>query len=74
MLMPGDQAPGMHTHRYPHVDVILAGGSVVVNNADGSRAHLTAHTNSVCYQSANVTHEPINTGDKPIHLIEVHVK
>lgn len=73
-LLPGDQTPGRHTHRYPHVDVILAGGSVVVNNADGSVGHLTAYTDSVYYRSAHVTHEPINTGDTPIHMIEVHVK
>ncbi|GAB3512026.1 hypothetical protein GCM10027341_52280 [Spirosoma knui] len=73
-LIPGDQAPGRHTHQYPHVDVILAGGSVVVNNADGTTTHLTAITDSVYYRSAPVTHEPINTGSKPIQMIEVHIK
>jgi mannose-6-phosphate isomerase-like protein (cupin superfamily) len=73
-LMPGDHTLGMHTHQYPHVDVILQGGSVEVKNTNGTTAHLTAYRDSVYYRPGNVTHAPINTGKTAIRMIEVHVK
>jgi mannose-6-phosphate isomerase-like protein (cupin superfamily) len=73
-VAPGDDKPGMHTHAYPHVDVILQGGAVVVNNPDGSTATLKVEAGTVFYRDGNVTHEPVNSGNSPVRLIEIHVK
>ena len=32
---PGDKAPGMHTHKLPHVGVIIDGGTLVMRSPDG---------------------------------------
>jgi mannose-6-phosphate isomerase-like protein (cupin superfamily) len=71
---PGDKSPGMHTHELPHVGVIIEGGTLVFKSPDGKSETLNLTAGGVGYRDANVTHEPINTGTKPVKVIEVELK
>ena len=71
---PGDKAPGMHTHKLPHVGVIIDGGTLVFKSPDGKSETMNLTAGGVGYRDANVTHEPINTGTKPVKVIEVELK
>jgi hypothetical protein len=71
---PGDKAPGMHTHKLPHVGVIIDGGTLVMRSPDGKIETLDLQRGGAGYRGANVTHEPIAKGASPIRVIEVELK
>ena len=71
---PGDNAPGMHTHKLPHVGVIIDGGTLVMRSPDGKVETLDLKRGGAGYREANVTHEPIAKGTSPIRVIEVELK
>ena len=71
---PGDTAPGMHTHKLPHVGVIIDGGTLVMRSPDGKIETLDLQRGGVGFRGANVTHEPIAKGTSPIRVIEVELK
>ena len=74
VFYPGDTSPGMHTHELPHVGVIIEGGTLVFKSPDGKSETMTLTAGGVGYREANVSHEPINTGTKPVKVIEVELK
>lgn len=71
---PGDTAPGMHTHKLPHVGVIIDGGTLVMRSPDGKTETMNLQRGGAGYREANVTHEPIAKGTSPIRVIEVELK
>jgi hypothetical protein len=71
---PGDKAPGMHTHKLPHVGVIIDGGTLLMRSPDGKIETLDLQRGGAGYREANVTHEPIAKGTSPIRVIEVELK
>jgi len=71
---PGDTAPGMHTHKLPHVGVIIDGGTLVMRSPDGKLETLDLKRGGAGYREANVTHEPLAKGTSPIRVIEVELK
>jgi mannose-6-phosphate isomerase-like protein (cupin superfamily) len=71
---PGDTAPGMHTHKLPHVGVIIDGGTLVMRSPDGKTETMNLTRGGAGYREANVTHEPIAKGTSPVRVIEVELK
>jgi hypothetical protein len=71
---PGDKAPGMHTHKLPHVGVIIDGGTLEMRSPDGKIETMNLQRGGAGYREANVTHEPIAKGTSPIRVIEVELK
>ena len=71
---PGDAAPGMHTHKLPHVGVVIEGGTLVMRSPDGKIETLNLERGGAGYREANVTHEPVAKGTTPIRVIEVELK
>jgi hypothetical protein len=71
---PGDKAPGMHTHKLPHVGVIIDGGTLVMRSPDGKIETMNLQRGNAGYREANVTHEPMAQGTSPIRVIEVELK
>ncbi len=61
---PGDAAPGMHTHKLPHVGVIIDGGTLVMRSPDGKIETMNLERGGAGYREANVTHEPIAKGTR----------
>lgn len=74
LFMPGDAKPGMHTHKYPHVGVVIEGGTLRFNYPDGKTETLELARGGAGYRDANVTHEAVNIGTKPVRVIEVEIK
>jgi hypothetical protein len=74
MFYPDDPHPGMHTHEYPHVGVIIDGGTLKFNSPDGKTETMVLERGGAGYREAHVTHEPINTGTAPVRVIEVEIK
>ena len=74
LFMPGDAKPGMHTHKYPHVGVVIEGGTLKFNYPDGKSETLELSRGGAGYRAANVTHEAVNIGTKPVRVIEVEIK
>lgn len=74
IFAPGNNKPGMHTHEYAHVGVVIDGGTLKFNYPDGKTETLELKTGGVGYREANVTHEAVNLGKKPIRVIEVEIK
>lgn len=71
---PEDAHPGMHTHEFPHVGVIIDGGTLKFNSPDGKTETMVLERGGAGYRDAHVTHEPINTGSTPVRVIEVEIK
>ena len=71
---PGDKAPGMHTHKLPHVGVIIDGGTLVMRSPDGKIETMNLERGGAGFREANVTHEPMAQGTSPIRVIEVEPK
>jgi mannose-6-phosphate isomerase-like protein (cupin superfamily) len=74
VFYPGDAHPGMHTHELAHVGVIIEGGTLVFGSPDGKTETMNLAAGGVGYRDANVTHEPVNPGTKPVRVIEVELK
>jgi mannose-6-phosphate isomerase-like protein (cupin superfamily) len=74
VFAPGDKKPGMHTHEYPHVGVIIDGGTLQFNYPDGKTETLELKRGGVGYREANVTHEAVNIGKSTMRVIEVEIK
>ena len=64
----------MHTHKLPHVGVIIQGGTLVFRSPDGKTETAKLETGGVGFRDANVSHEPNNTGKTPVRVIEVELK
>jgi len=71
---PEDKHPGMHTHEFPHVGVVIDGGTLKFNSPDGKTETMVLTKGGAGYREAHVTHEPINTGTSPVRVIEVEIK
>jgi hypothetical protein len=74
IFVPEDQAPGMHTHEYPHVGVVIDGGTLLFRYPDGRTERAELQRGGAGYREAGVTHEPVNLGKAPIRVIEVELK
>ncbi len=74
VIVPGDKKPGMHTHEYPHVGVIIDGGTLQFNYPDGKTETAELKRGGVGYREANVTHEAVNIGKSTVRVIEVEIK
>jgi quercetin dioxygenase-like cupin family protein len=72
-FVPGEK-PGMHTHEYAHVGVIIDGGTLRFNYPDGKVETVELKRGDIGYREANVTHEVVNMSKSPIRVIEVEVK
>jgi mannose-6-phosphate isomerase-like protein (cupin superfamily) len=71
---PGGKPQGMHTHKVPHVGVVIEGGTLELRSPDGKSEELELVAGGAGYRGANVTHEAINRGTTPIRVIEVEIK
>ena len=65
---------GMHTHKLPHVGVVIDGGTLVFRYPDGKTETAKLDRGGAGFREANVTHEPTNTGKAPVRVIEVELK
>jgi mannose-6-phosphate isomerase-like protein (cupin superfamily) len=74
IFAPGDKDAKMHTHEYPHVGVVIDGGTLRFNYPDGKTETMNLPRGGVGYRDANVTHQAINPGREPVRVIEVEVK
>jgi mannose-6-phosphate isomerase-like protein (cupin superfamily) len=74
IFAPGDKKPEMHTHEYPHVGVIIDGGTLQFNYPDGKTETLELKRGGVGYREAKVTHEAVNIGKSTVRVIEVEIK
>ena len=72
-FMPGEK-PGMHTHEFAHVGVVIDGGTLKFNYPDGKTETLELKRGGAGYREPNVTHEAVNMGKTPVRVIEVEVK
>jgi mannose-6-phosphate isomerase-like protein (cupin superfamily) len=74
VFAPGDKNPGLHTHEYAHVGVVIDGGALRFNYADGQTETLNLKRGGAGFREANVTHEAVNLGGRPVRVIEVEIK
>lgn len=65
---------GMHTHDLPHVGIVIQGGTLEFRYPDGKSETATLEPGGVGFREANVTHEPVNPGTRPVRVIEVELK
>ena len=65
---------GMHTHKLPHVGVVIDGGTLVFRYPDGKSETAKLDRGGAGFREANVTHEPTNPGKTPVRVIEVELK
>jgi mannose-6-phosphate isomerase-like protein (cupin superfamily) len=65
---------GMHTHKLPHVGVVIDGGTLVFRYPDGKTETAKLDRGGAGFRDANVTHEPTNPGKTPVRVIEVELK
>jgi len=66
--------PGMHTHPYAHVGVILDDGTLQFNDPGGKNEKVEFKSGAVGWRDAKVTHEVVNVGESPLRVIEVEIK
>jgi len=71
---PGVKDTGLHTHEFPHVGVILTGGSLTFTEPGKPTETTKFETGSVGFREANVTHQVANPGNTPMRVIEVELK
>lgn len=64
----------MHTHKLPHVGVVIDGGTLVFRYPDGKSETAKLDRGGAGFREANVTHEPTNPGKTPVRVIEVELK
>jgi mannose-6-phosphate isomerase-like protein (cupin superfamily) len=65
---------GMHTHKLPHVGVVIDGGTLVFRYPDGKTETAKLDRGGAGFREADVTHEPTNPGKTPVRVIEVELK
>jgi mannose-6-phosphate isomerase-like protein (cupin superfamily) len=65
---------GMHTHKLPHVGVVIDGGTLVFRYPDGKTETAKLDRGGAGFREANVAHEPTNPGKTPVRVIEVELK
>ena len=58
----------MHTHDLPHVGVAIEGGTLEFRYPDGKSETMKLEPGGVGYRDANVTHQPVNTGNTPVRV------
>jgi hypothetical protein len=66
--------PGMHTHEFAHVGVILTPGKLVFSEPGKPAETVSFEAGSVGYRDANVTHQTTNPGQTTMRVIEVELK
>jgi quercetin dioxygenase-like cupin family protein len=71
---PGGDPAGMHTHKLPHVGIILTPGSLVFSEPGKASETVKFDLGSVGFREANVTHGVTNPGKQPMRVIEVELK
>ncbi len=71
---PGESNPGMHTHEFAHVGVILTPGSLTLTEPGKPAETVKFDAGSVGFREANVTHQATNPGQTPMRVIEVELK
>lgn len=72
LMEPGiDYAP--HTHQFPHVGVIVKGGSLEFTEKGKSQT-VDFKEGSVGWRDAGVTHNIRNVGKTTVHVVEVELK
>ena len=71
---PGEGNPGMHTHGFAHVGVILTPGSLTFTEPGKPAETVKFDVGSVGFREANVTHQATNPGTAPMRVIEVELK
>ena len=71
---PGDTNPGMHTHEFAHVGVILTPGSLTFTEPGKPAETVKFDVGSVGFREAKVTHQAGNPGSAPMRVIEVELK
>jgi quercetin dioxygenase-like cupin family protein len=64
----------MHTHKLPHVGVVIQGGTLVFKSPDGKSETMKLEPGGVGFREANVSHEPTNPGSSTVRVIEVELK
>lgn len=74
IFAPGDTAAQMHTHEYPHVGVVIDGGTLRFNYPDGKTEAMNLERGGAGYREANVTHQAINPGREAVRVLEVEIK
>ena len=72
LMEPGiDYAP--HTHQFPHVGVIVKGGSLQFTEK-GKSETVDFKDGSVGWRDAGVTHSIRNVSKTTVHVVEVELK
>jgi quercetin dioxygenase-like cupin family protein len=71
---PGGDPAGTHTHKLPHVGIILTPGSLVFSEPGKGSETVKFDLGSVGFREANVTHGVTNPGKQPMRVIEVELK
>jgi quercetin dioxygenase-like cupin family protein len=71
---PGEKNPGMHTHEFAHVGIILTPGSLTFSEPGKPAETVKFDVGSVGFREANVTHQATNPGTSPMRVIEVELK
>ena len=74
VFAPGDTGAKMHTHEYPHVGVVIDGGTLQFNYPDGKTETMKLQRSGAGYREANVMHQVTNPGREVVRVIEVEIK
>ena len=69
---PGAESP-LHTHKYPRVVYVLAGGEVELETADGQQTRVRLEPGQTIWRPAE-THIVRNVGRTTVRLLETEVK
>lgn len=72
-LAPGASLP-MHTHRSPHLAVMLDNSQILISDANGSQRTLQSKSGDVGWVEAGVRHSIKNSGDKPARILTVEFR
>ena len=72
LIEPGVAYPA-HTHQYPHVGVIVRGGTLEFTE-QGKVEKVDFKDGAAGWREANVTHSVRNPGKSTVHVVEVELK
>lgn len=73
VFQPGVR-PGVHTHQWAHVGVILDDGTLGFVEKGKKDEIVNFKSGDAGWRDANVTHEVFNAGTKPIRVVEIELK